>query len=584
MVIDNQIGGSMLYRTYDELTEKERMELRSLRNQVSFCLKGEEKKNRVAIHLALYLMYKYGNTNDCVSYKEIFDEENYDIKAILDEYFNENIWNELCSRGNQFSAEAFFNASFMPEDYDPMNGNFNTPSSIIKLANRILSVEDGETVAEFCCNKGDFLISNCFAEKKCKYIGYDLSTESCAIAKIKSALLDHSFKIVQKNVLDLDFEFEHDKVFSDFPLGFRLNKYNKDNMITEYNKLFGTDFTNMSDSWLFVLSVLSTLSKKGRAACIMVNGPLSNAIDNKIREFLIKNNYIEAIVALPAMMFDYTGISSALIVLNKYKSDEKVKFVDASKLYVKGRRQNVFSKENVDEIINIYENESQYSKFIEYERLVEENYSLNIKRYLKEEVKFENLTKIDDVLISVRRGATYSAAQLDQISSTEETKYQYLMLGNIKNGMIDDNLPYITEINKKYEKFCLNHHNIVISKNGKPFKVAVVENLDERKILANGNLYILELDEEKINPYYLKAYFESEYGSAALNAIAIGSTIPNIPLKDLKELKIPCPALEEQEKIALKYAALEDEIRMLNIKLERAYSKLKEVFISESED
>ena len=89
---------------------------------------------------------------------------------------------------------------------------------------------------------------------------------------------------------------------------------------------------------------------------------------------------------------------------------------------------------------------------------------------------------------------------------------QYLMLANIKDGVIDKELPYINEIAPKYEKYCLRNNCLLLSKNGYPFKVAVAQVEEGKKILGNGNLYIIELDQSKVNPYYLQAFFESEQG------------------------------------------------------------------------
>ncbi|WP_192932871.1 hypothetical protein [Lachnobacterium bovis] len=109
------------------------------------------------------------------------------------------------------------------------------------------------------------------------------------------------------------------------------------------------------------------------------------------------------------------------------------------------------------------------------------------------------------------------------------------MIANIQNGMISKDLPYLKEINPKLDKYCIGNKNLLISKNGSPFKVAVAEIEDEKKILANGNLFIIELDEKQVNPYFLKAFFESEIGEATLNSIVVGAVIPTISVSALKK-------------------------------------------------
>ena len=99
-----------------------------------------------------------------------------------------------------------------------------------------------------------------------------------------------------------------------------------------------------------------------------------------------------------------------------------------------------------------------------------------------------------------------------------------------------------------------------------------------RKVLANGNLYVFELDEQKVNPYYLQAFFASDAGQKLLSKFVVGSTIPNLPLQDFKKAVIPLPPMEIQNKIADEYAATIDEINVIKMKLERAKRKLKESF------
>ena len=157
------------------------------------------------------------------------------------------------------------------------------------------------------------------------------------------------------------------------------------------------------------------------------------------------------------------------------------------------------------------------------------------------------------------------------------------MLANIQNGIIDDKLPYLSYIDTKYERYCLKNNTLILSKNGFPYKVAVASVRDGQRILANGNLYIIELDEEKANPYYIKAFFDSEQGHAVLKSITVGAAMPNIGVDKLKKVEIPLPPMEEQERIAHKYQVTLDEIAVIKLRLEKAVSKLHHIFDEESE-
>ena len=182
-----------------------------------------------------------------------------------------------------------------------------------------------------------------------------------------------------------------------------------------------------------------------------------------------------------------------------------------------------------------------------------------------------------DVIKRITRGAQLNAKALDEITTTVPTDMQYLMLANIKNGLIDKELPYLKSIDKKNDKYCLSNHCLILSKNGYPYKIAVAEVKEGQRILGNGNLYIIELDEEKADPYYLAAFFGSEQGTAALRSITVGATIPNIGVEQLTKLVIPIPPLEKQKEIADKYKTVKEEITMLQLKLEKAKNRMAHI-------
>ena len=129
-----------------------------------------------------------------------------------------------------------------------------------------------------------------------------------------------------------------------------------------------------------------------------------------------------------------------------------------------------------------------------------------------------------------------------------------------------------------YSKFYLKNDDIIISKNGVPVKVAVASIEEGQKVLANGNLYVIEPDKEKINPYFLKAFFESRKGIAVLEKICVGTAIKNISMDAIKKLVVPVPPIEEQNRIANEYLAAIDELKVLKSKITKVESRLKNIY------
>ena len=112
------------------------------------------------------------------------------------------------------------------------------------------------------------------------------------------------------------------------------------------------------------------------------------------------------------------------------------------------------------------------------------------------------------------------------------------------------------------------------------------KDLERMKQLTNQmcrerGLTVIELDTDKINLYFLKAYLESENGKAALSRVAVGATLLNLPVEGLKKVIIPLPDLESQKKIADQYYAKLSEIKELKYKLEKATEELEHIYTEE---
>ena len=330
---------------------------------------------------------------------------------------------------------------------------------------------------------------------------------------------------------------------------------------------------------MFNALLCDLLKEGGKAVAIMTSGSTWNSVDLVMRKHFVEAGMVECVISMPGKMFGGTNIPTSMIVLSH--GNHSVRLVDASKVYQQGRRQNEFSAEDIEKIVEATRADGENSKKIELEELRENEYSLNLSRYRDNDVQFDNGVAFKDVIVNITRGASCTASQLDNLVSEQPTNMQFLMLSNIQNGIIDDKLPYLKEIEGKYEKYCVKSNSLILSKNGSPFKVAVATVRNGHKVLANGNLYVIEVDETKANPYYLKAFFESEQGVSALKRITVGTTIPSIGVDKLKNLVIPLPPLEEQNQMATKYLAVLDEISLLKLKLENALSRLNHVFDEE---
>ena len=408
--------------------------------------------------------------------------------------------------------------------------------------------------------------------------GFDKLVSYIAIAKIYNDLSEGKITFEAKDIFELGLDEDNgrrfDKIFANYPFGMRIKELGLGNQYLEQlEKRIPSVSKVTSSDWLFNSVMVDMLSEDGKAVGIMTNGSTWNQSDSAIRSYFIENGLIECVIALPARLFAGTAIATSMIVFSR--NNKGVRLVDASELFVEGRRVNELSYENISLIINAAKNDSDISMYVSAEQLRDNDYVLSMNRYIVHDVA--DGMAFGDVIKRITRGAQLNAKALDEITTTVPTDMQYLMLANIKNGLIDKELPYLKSIDKKNDKYCLSNHSLILSKNGYPYKIAVAEVKEGQRILGNGNLYIIELDEEKADPYYLAAFFGSEQGTAALRSITVGATIPNIGVEQLTKLVIPIPPIEKQKEIADKYKTVKDEITMLQLKLEKAKNRMAHI-------
>ena len=137
----------------------------------------------------------------------------------------------------------------------------------------------------------------------------------------------------------------------------------------------------------FIMHSLSWLASSGTAAIVCFPGIFyRGGAEQKIRKYLVDNNFIDCIIQLPENLFYGTSIATCIMVLKKNKSDNSILFINASKEYVKVTNNNKLTDKNIDNILKYYEerkNIEYISSFIKYEKVVEENYNLSVNTYVE---------------------------------------------------------------------------------------------------------------------------------------------------------------------------------------------------------
>src|SRR5690554_4492964 len=137
----------------------------------------------------------------------------------------------------------------------------------------------------------------------------------------------------------------------------------------------------------FVMHILSWLSTSGTASIVEFPGILyRGGAEQKIRKYLIDNNYVDTVIQLPADLFFSSTIATIIMVLRRNKKDNKVLFIDASQEFVRIDTKNKLSDKNVDKILDTVrfrKEEKYYSKYVDQKNIVDNNYNLSINNYVK---------------------------------------------------------------------------------------------------------------------------------------------------------------------------------------------------------
>lgn len=139
----------------------------------------------------------------------------------------------------------------------------------------------------------------------------------------------------------------------------------------------------------FVLHCLSYLSGRGRAAIVCFPGIFyRGGAEQKIRKYLVDNNFVETVISLAPNLFYGTSIAVNILVLSKHKTDTKIQFIDASgeEFYNKETNNNVLSQEHIDAIMQLFDSkeEKEYvSQNVDNEKIAEGNYDLSVSSYVE---------------------------------------------------------------------------------------------------------------------------------------------------------------------------------------------------------
>ncbi|MFR4554488.1 type I restriction-modification system subunit M [Peptoniphilus sp.] len=141
--------------------------------------------------------------------------------------------------------------------------------------------------------------------------------------------------------------------------------------------------------YAFILHSLFYLSSQGRAAIVCFPGIFyRKGAEKTIRQYLVDNNFIDCVIQLPENLFFGTSIATCVLVMAKNKTENKILFIDASKEFKKETNNNILEEKNIETIVEEFKNREEkeyFSRYVDIDEIVENDYNLSVSTYVEKE-------------------------------------------------------------------------------------------------------------------------------------------------------------------------------------------------------
>ena len=323
-------------------------------------------------------------------------------------------------------------------------GEFYTPQAVSKILTRIAITgqEDkrGLSVYDPCMGSGSLLLNAKKYAKEpgyIKYYGQELMTSTYNLARMNMFLhgiMPENQKLRNGDTLDGDWpigeETDFNMVLMNPPYSAKWSAaagFLQDERFSDYGVLA----PKSKADYAFLLHGLYHLKSNGTMAIVLPHGVLfRGAAEGKIREKLLRSGNIYAVIGLPANLFYNTSIPTCIIVLKKHRDGRDVLFIDASKKFEKGKKQNAMTDEHIDSVIDLYNKRESVEKeayLASFEDIEKNDFNLNIPRYVDNFEKEEEidlsalLTEMEDTDKQIADAENQFVSMLKDLTSNDET-------------------------------------------------------------------------------------------------------------------------------------------------------------------
>ncbi|WP_010650448.1 N-6 DNA methylase [Oceanobacillus massiliensis] len=458
----------------------------------------------------------------------------------------------------------------------------STPKEISELVIKILNRFEGEV---YDCTSGinEFLIEQYHYAAdnngNVKLFGQEINREAWALGKM-NFILHGLDKIIAStkcgNSITNPLWLENGKlktfdgIASSPPFG--LGNWGYEKVIDDkYQRfLYGVPRKSSGD-WAFISHSIASLNETGKAVIVVPYGALFRGVqEGEIRKQFILDDVVEAVIGLPANLFNNTSIPVALLVINKSKDSfmkDKIFFIDAENEYGKKGVKNLLQLTNINKIVDVYHNYKElegYSTLVDLETVQQNEFNLLPFRYFD---KVEVETDLGEMVVSksayeevdsipigdiadLQRGLNITAKETE----ATESNCKVINLADIdsEEEIIFSQLKGAFLTAKKLNGQNVIAGDILISSRGaRKTRVVVIPEDVESNIVFSANFIRLRLNNlNKYHPHFVKFFLDSPVGQYFIKSYQTGSMVTVLSTKDIEKIMIPQISYEEQDVIA----------------------------------
>jgi type I restriction enzyme M protein len=329
-------------------------------------------------------------------------DRNRRLRNLLGDFKDLDLRPKQLAKGDIIGDAYIYLIERFASDAGKKAGEFYTPRQVSRVLAKLVAPQEGEKIADPACGSGSLLIEAAqeVGSKNVMLYGQEVNGGTHALAKmnmflhdIDGAKLEWGDTLNNPKLIEDDKLLAFDVVIANPP--FSLDKWGAENAANDKYKRFHRGIPPKgTGDWAFITHMVETARKRaGRVAVVVSHGVLFRAgAEGKIRQKMIEENLLDAVVSLPPNLFQSTSIAVAVLIFDRRREDggslakrDQVLLIDASREFQPAKTQNVLLEEHIAKIVKTFQarkDVDKYARNISFKEIKDNDFNLNVPRYI----------------------------------------------------------------------------------------------------------------------------------------------------------------------------------------------------------